>query len=426
MARHNMILGTAAAALALAAGAASADVIISGGGLEIAEEGGVFGPGNVANTGSAFAPDIEGQDGGAPQQPTGYGGAHTTTGVNDLQYGNTGAWLAGSAGSFIGINLGSTPQTLASIAFGRDNGGEPTQYKDRADGRSYTLQYTQLANPDTSTFETGDPSTGFATIGMLDYQGPKVGIGESRFSDPAIRHRYNFTPVDATGFRIVTNVPGTGIDEIELYPTASPVTPLSPPRATLIETGGTAGPGNVAAASAGATAFAQDVICCYAEHTIENVNDGLYGNSESWIGAANGAPSFVGVDFGGTDPLAINRIAFGRDNGGEPTEFTDRTDGRYLLQYTTTVNPDGSTPDSAWITIEEINYGPGFLDGERHLRHLYEFDAVSATGIRLVVSNNNIAIDELEAYAVPEPSSALVLGGVAGAALLRRRRRAQR
>lgn len=403
---------------------ARADIIVSGGGLTLAQEGGSFDAGNVSPSGSAFALNIEGQDGGTPQQPTGYGGIHTTTGVNNLQYGNTGAWLAGSPNSFVGINLGSTPQTLSSIAFGRDNGGEPQQFTDRWPSL-YTLQYTTVPNPDNTLGESPDPAGGFSTIGFIDYRGgPHTGIGGSNFNVPYIRHRFNFDPVSATGLRVVTSNAGTGIDELELYPTAGAVTPVPPPRATLVGSGGTAaGTGNNLASQAnGATAFAQDALVA-GTHSIAGVNDSVYGNSSSWIGANNGQGSYVGIDFAGADPLAIGQIAFGRDNGGEATEFTDRTDGVYTLQYTTVADPAGNAGnDAAWTTIETINYGPGFLDGERHLRHLYAFDAVSATGIRLLVSNNQIAIDELEAFApIPEPTAAGLLT-VAGAFALRRRR----
>ncbi len=184
--------------------------------------------------------------------------------------------------------------------------------------------------------------------------------------------------------------------------------------AHLAETGGTMQGNNIARYG---TAFAKDCISGYPQHQIPHLNDGLYGNNNSWIAGSNN--SFAGIAF--DRPYDINSIAFGRDNGGEAQQYTDRYVGQYVLQYTRVANPNASTPDSDWITIGEFNYlGIPAADSFGYLRHLYTFERINdVTGVRIrtITSGAWIAIDEIEVGAVPEPSSlllgALALGGLA-------------
>lgn len=160
----------------------------------------------------------------------------------------------------------------------------------------------------------------------------------------------------------------------------------------LVAEGGTAFPNNLAA---GKTAFANDVIG--PPHSIAAVNDGTYGNSSSWIaGSGNGV---VGISLGST-PTALSKIAFGRDNLGL---VPDRSLGTYTLQYTIAANPNAATPDASWTTIGTLDYqsAGGANFSNPHLRHVFSFDPVMATGIRLkaVTSSDYIGIDELEIYA---------------------------
>ncbi len=164
---------------------------------------------------------------------------------------------------------------------------------------------------------------------------------------------------------------------------------------TLVEEGGSIATGNLAATG---TAFAKDLLPGFPAHTIAHLNDQTFGNSNSWIGDSVG--TFAGVSFGAT-PVPVYSIAFGRDNTGG---FTDRTFGTYTLQYTTVANPSASTPDASWTTIGTLDYqsvgGTNFAFPSR--RHRFTFNAVAATGIRLLVPSGGLAtgtcIDELEAY----------------------------
>jgi hypothetical protein len=179
----------------------SSAAITTSPGITWMEIGGTFAGGNLAPAGTAFALDIEGQDGGTPTQPTGYGGAHTTTGVNNGVYGNSGAWLAGTPGSHVGIDLGGL-QSISSIAYGRDNTGG---FFDRHNGL-VTVEYTTDAVPSSGGSWTA--------IGTIDHWLPNgIALG-------AQRSRFDFAPVNATGIRLVTASTGRGIDEFEVY--ASP------------------------------------------------------------------------------------------------------------------------------------------------------------------------------------------------------------
>jgi hypothetical protein len=209
------------------------------------------------------------------------------------------------------------------------------------------------------------------------------------------------------------------------------------PNFELAEVGGGPVQYNVAAASRGAVPFAKNLINNggYAAHQIAHINDGLYGNSKSWIG--NSANSFAGVAF--SEAHTIDAIAFGRDNGGAETtggplnngQFVDRYQGNYVLQYTLEDLADvraaaasGNWTGIDWNTIRVMDYTAQW-PGEGYLRHLWQFDPIpNVTGVRILTGANGIAIDEIEVRAIPEPISlaclALACGGLGG--YLRRRR----
>lgn len=320
----------------------------------------------------AFAKDLLGNGAYAP--------THTIPNLNNGTYGNPSSWIGNSLNSFCGVSFGATAVSIGRVAWGRDNTGG---FADRTGG-VYTLEYTALANPNVSTPLTGNPATGWASLGTVTY--PANGLPYS------LRHAFSFTPVMATGIRLT--VPGDGIssgiciDELEAGPAASP----APPVFSLMGTGGVMASATNHALTG--TAFAKDALTGYPAHSIPHLNDGLYGNDFSWIGGS--ASSFCGVAFPAS--RAVGRIAFGRDNTGT---FTDRTVGNYTVQFTTVANPSASTPDASWTTL-----GTFTLEGSSipnpSLRHVYEFASVNATGLRLMTPAD-ACIDEFEAYTSPNP-----------------------
>ena len=161
-------------------------------------------------------------------------------------------------------------------------------------------------------------------------------------------------------------------------------------------------------------------------HVAANLNDGLYGNSNSWIGGDALNP-YAAIRLNGL--ATLSSFAFGRDNGNGAFDDSsagtdacggqcdDRSLGVYTVQITRVSFPDAATTDTGdaatgWQTIGTLNYassddtipGEGFSS---YLRHEYEIAAgpvgIQATGFRLLVPGTGIggggtAIDEIELY----------------------------
>lgn len=173
----------------------------------------------------------------------------------------------------------------------------------------------------------------------------------------------------------------------------------------LVEQSGTFAAGNL---SAGASPYALDQLG--GVHFIVNLNNLSYGNASSWIGggAVGAEGPFAGISFGATTNT-VRSIAYGRDNLGA---FGDRTLGLYKLQYTQVANPHTNlgllttgNPATGYVDIGTLDYqsvgGANFTAPSR--RHRYEFNPVTATGLRLMVPGTGggpggTAIDEIELY----------------------------
>ncbi len=82
-----------------------------------------------------------------------------------------------------------------------------------------------------------------------------------------------------------------------------------------------------------------------AAHSIAHINDGSYGNSNSWLADPGDLAPQIGVALGGT--YSVNSFAFGRDNGGEATQYTARNLGTYTLQRTLVAAPSAARPSPA-------------------------------------------------------------------------------
>lgn len=175
---------------------------------------------------------------------------------------------------------------------------------------------------------------------------------------------------------------------------------------TWVETQGTFAPGNLAT-QPGAVAFAFDVFWGggYLLHQIDHLNDGIYGNDNSWIGASG--DSFAGISF--ASGTTVNQIAWGSEHYGA---FGDRYQGTYTVQYTTQANPTKDTPAEAWTDIGSVTYDTYPIDNI--YRHLYEFSPVYATGLRITTHSTalDIRIDEIEVYGAPVPESSTFLAGI--------------
>ncbi|MCL5096639.1 MAG: hypothetical protein M1608_03725, partial [Candidatus Omnitrophica bacterium] len=155
-------------------------------------------------------------------------------------------------------------------------------------------------------------------------------------------------------------------------------------------------------------------------HFIANVNDGYYGNASSWISdfTIPDPNPYIGLNFNRT--VAIQSIAWSRDNGDDaemtpPGPYVDRCVGTYTLQVTTVANPGTDTQETGnaatgWATIGTVQYlaGTDNVAFSAYLRHRFDVSAggqpISATGIRIKVSDPNIDIDEIEVNPGPDPT----------------------
>lgn len=401
-----------------------ADLTLSSG-LTFVQEGGLLGAGNTGTSGTAFALDV------LPAAPT-----HTIPNVNNGTFGNASSWIGNSPNSYVGIGFG-TAQTIAGFAFGRDNTGA---FNDRSAGL-YTVQYTADANP-----VANHGTVTWNTLGTIT-----LANGSGVVTNSALRHRFNIdTPVNATGFRVLAPS-GAAIDELELFPTAMPgigavvttaaggysVTRVGVDGANFSAAGTV--PNNLALAP-GATAISSGELgpqISVPFHRTFNLNDGRYGNANSWIGGdGDPGPFHAGIMLGGL--YDVTSIAWGRDNGLDVAngdccggQLTDRSMGTYTIQRTL----DGSL----WEDVGTVTYnygqdgalGGGFTSWFRNEYSLSDGNGgILATGLRLLVPGTGIgaggtAIDEIEIYgvAVPEPSTGMLALAAAGAMLRRRRRR---
>ena len=188
-------------------------------------------------------------------------------------------------------------------------------------------------------------------------------------------------------------------------------------------------PNNLALQS-GADYFGSSEYPSSSSHSKAHINDGKYGNKYSWLADLSTIvdPSpYIGVKF--DTARAISGIAWSRDNGNNVTEsgntsvygqYGDRSLYEYTLQYTRVADPEAVTADDAdptlgWATIGTFDYqsdddtvvGGGFTSFFRHEYGLAKDGRpITATGVRIKPSSNEVCIDEIELYA-PVPDQGL-------------------
>ena len=128
-------------------------------------------------------------------------------------------------------------------------------------------------------------------------------------------------------------------------------------------------------------------------HCWDNLNDGLYGNSNSWIPRTDGDKAGVVLPA----PLTIVGIQLARDLGGESVVYGDRTDGTITVEYSATANGD-ATP---WASSSSGWAYAGTISGwAANTRNYYQFSApVVADGLRITASSAGTCVDELVIYA---------------------------
>jgi hypothetical protein len=127
-----------------------------------------------------------------------------------------------------------------------------------------------------------------------------------------------------------------------------------------LEIYGPAGGANLALARDGAKPAASSCLPGYAIHLVEHLNDGLYGNSHSWI-AAGRRNEWAQIEL--TQPTEVSRVVFSRDREGR---YSDREPEAYEIQ----VSLDGR----AWKTVSRVGACtvlPATADAEQLLRYAF-------------------------------------------------------
>lgn len=131
----------------------------------------------------------------------------------------------------------------------------------------------------------------------------------------------------------------------------------------------------------GARALASSTIPGYALHTPAHLNDGWFGNSQSWIPAS--LPAWAEIDLAG--PRTISSVRVGNDHLGE---FTDRSATSMKVMVAS---------GSEWRQVAEYE-GPGL-----GTEHEFTFPPVEARKVRVVILQGSDPkmlprLDEIEIY----------------------------
>ena len=163
-----------------------------------------------------------------------------------------------------------------------------------------------------------------------------------------------FAPTEARFVRLVVHNSLEGqpcIDELEVY--------------------GPEGGKNLALASAGARATASSCLPGYAIHQIAHLNDGLYGNSHSWI-AAGTRDEWAQIELPKTAPVA--KVVFSRDR-----------EGRYRDRMPAWIEVRVSVDGSSWKTVARESALPMLPEGPLREEELlrYAFDCEDLTWRKL-------------------------------------------
>jgi hypothetical protein len=146
-------------------------------------------------------------------------------------------------------------------------------------------------------------------------------------------NRIAFAPTEARFVRLVIRNSLQSqpcIDELEIY--------------------GPEGGTNLALASAGSKATASSCLPGYPIHQIAHLNDGLYGNSHSWI-AAGTRNEWVQIEF--PKPVSVAMLVFTRDR-----------EGRYRDRLPASIEIRVSTEGTNWKTVVRSSVFPILPEGQ--------------------------------------------------------------
>ena len=213
--------------------------------------------------------------------------------------------------------------------------------------------------------ELKSPETALALLKQKAATDKPAGSASLR---PPVNERLNeevFPALEAKAVRFTisaTTGGGPCIDELEVF-----------------DSNGT----NVALAAAGTTPSASGTLAGYDIHKLAHLNDGLAGNSHSWISDTAGR-GWVQLDF--PTPKRIQRIVWSRDREGQ---FKDRLATDYRVE--------AAIGEGQWTEIasSKDRQPPGPSDPNAFLTRLCEADAKAARGLQEQIRKDKARVTQL-------------------------------
>jgi len=146
---------------------------------------------------------------------------------------------------------------------------------------------------------------------------------------------------------------------------------------------------NVALASRGAKTTFSGSRTAANRHEERFVNDGLYGNSRSWMSNETGE-GWVRFDF--AEPVVVERVAWGRDRTGK---FRDRLATRYRIE----VKGEGEDEGDEWRVVASHEDRAEYCEDASTSPHGFSFlDSEDRDRARTLVSRRDAIRERLSAY----------------------------
>jgi hypothetical protein len=163
---------------------------------------------------------------------------------------------------------------------------------------------------------------------------------------------------------------------------------------------------NVALAAYGGKASASGTIQGYAIHQLAHLNDGKFGNANSWISNTKGS-GWIQIDF--PSKVRINKVVWGRDRDGR---LSDRLATRYKIEAAATAGQWRQVGSSEGRSPGVVGSGP-----DAFLSNLSKDERAAAKQLQtdLAELKKQIAVEENSAWvgrftAVPPPTHRLYRG----------------
>jgi len=270
---------------------------------------------------------------------------HAVEHLNDGEYGNARSWIAaGRREEWAQIRL-PRPARVARVVFSRDRSG---QYADRV-----PVDLEVRLSADGENWETVAALTGQVVSGGAGAE-PVVPAPPP---PPRLLPDGRMVDAEASASIEVPRADALGYPNLALGPAAQP---------------------------AASSVYADGAMPI---HQIRHLNDGLAGNSHSWI--SKGEPSWAEIDLG--DDYSVYRVALGNDASGQ---YSDRAAISFRILAARSYSTD--TRADVWAEVYRQSGGTALLG-----RTEFVFRPVRARWVRVAIeatTGGEARIDEFEIY----------------------------